>query len=293
MNKTFIIVILAFLLITCGSPGRKNQEGQQPVITVSILPIKTFVEKIAGEDFEVNVLLPQGASPANFSLIPSQLKKITESGLWFRIGYIGFEMSWQEKIREVNPNMKVINLSEGLDLIDSEKQFEEEPDRAAGINPHTWLSSSLVRQMAGRIRTELSELNPGKKEFYEENYKRFMEEIDDLDKENKADLKGFEGRQFISFHPSFSYYAREYGLVQYSLEPGGKEPTPQRMARLIDLARREDISVIYIQSDFDLEQARVFAEEIDGKIEQLTPLSPDWSDNLRDITRKLVSNFSN
>src|SRR5690606_2477012 len=203
MNKSLIIIILAFLLVTCSSPGKKVQEGQPQVVTVSILPIKTFVEKIAGDDFYINVLLPQGASPANFSLVPSQLKNIAESGLWFRIGYIGFELSWQEKIKEVNLEMKVVNLSEGLDLIDSEIQFEEEPERTAGINPHTWLSSSLVRQMASRIKAELSELNPGRKEFYEENYTRFLEEIDKLDDEIKTGLKEFEGRKFISFHPSF------------------------------------------------------------------------------------------
>jgi zinc transport system substrate-binding protein len=88
-----------------------------------------------------------------------------------------------------------------------------------------------------------------------------------------------------------SYYARDYGLEQFSLESGGKEPTPQRLANVVDLAKKENIKVIYIQSEFDREHARVFAEEIDGKIIQVRPLDPAWADNLRSITAVFIDNF--
>lgn len=292
MRKIFLIVISALLIISCGPQTNRNKDGEKQVITVSILPLKTFVEKIAGDDFDINVLLPPGASPANFTLVPSQLKNISRSEIWFRIGYVGFELSWRDKILQVNSNMKEVNLSEGLDLIRTETAQGNEPGPSAGINPHTWLSSGLVRQMSGRITKELSLLKPEKEKEYEANHQQFLVEIDELDLELRNALAGYEGKQFITFHPSLSYYAREYGLIQHSLEPGGKEPTPQRMARLIDLARKENIGVIYIQSDFDLEQARVFAEEINGEIEQMWPLNPAWADNLREITRMLTAHFN-
>jgi zinc transport system substrate-binding protein len=82
-----------------------------------------------------------------------------------------------------------------------------------------------------------------------------------------------------------------YGLIQYSLEPDGKEPTPRRMAALVDFAKKEDIGVIYIQSDLDKSQARVFAEEINGEVVEMWPLNPKWFDNLRDITGLLIKYF--
>ncbi len=112
-----------------------------------------------------------------------------------------------------------------------------------------------------------------------------------MDAEIRDKLKNFEGRQIILFHPSLSYFAREYGLVQYSLEPGGKEPTPHRMAALVDFAGKENISVIYIQSDLDRNQARVFDEEIDGEIVEMWPLNPEWFDNLKEITKLLIKHF--
>ncbi|MDD4755619.1 MAG: zinc ABC transporter substrate-binding protein [Prolixibacteraceae bacterium] len=291
MRKIFIIIIVAGILFSCGFQKNKRNDGEKPVVTVSILPLKTFVEKIAGNDFKVNVLLPPGASPADFTLVPSQIKDITLSKVWFRIGHIGFEYSWKDKIQQVNLNMKVVDLSEGLDLISDETLPSGYKSTTSGINPHTWMSPSLVKQMAVRITKELSTLNPDKKSIYNINYKQFVKDIEELDNKIAQDLKDYKGRQFIMFHPSLSYFAREYGLVQHSLEPGGKEPTPQRMAEVVDLARMEGIRVIYIQSDLDQDQARVFAEEIDGKIVQMWPLNPAWFDNLKEITGMLIDNF--
>ncbi len=293
MIRTIIIFSLAWFFVSCNSQKGKNEDEEKPIITVSILPLKTFVEKVAGDDFEINLLLPPGSSPAAFTLVPSQLKNITRSKCWFRIGHIGFEYSWKDKIQQVNQNMKVVDLSEGLDLIENEIQPGKEQNVSAGINPHTWMSPALVKQMAGRITEELSLINPEKKEKYHKNYNQFVQEINQLDDEINKALDEYEGHQFIMFHPSLSYYAREYDLIQHSLEPGGKEPTPQRMARLVDFAKKEDIRVIYIQSDLDLEQARVFAEEVEGEIVQMWPLNPAWEENLRDITKMLVRHFKN
>jgi zinc transport system substrate-binding protein len=145
--------------------------------------------------------------------------------------------------------------------------------------------------MAARITEELVLLNPEKKEEYRENLSRFVQKVEALDAEIASRLANFEGRQIILFHPSLSYFAREYGLIQYSLEPGGKEPTPQRMAALVDFAKKENISVIYIQSDLDRSQARVFAEEINGEVVEMWPLNPEWFDNLREITGLLMKHF--
>jgi len=278
-------------LFSCGFRKNKNDEGDKQVVTVSILPLETFIEEIAGNDFKVNVLLPPGASPADFTLVPSQIKDITLSKVWFRIGHIGFEYSWKNKIQQVNKDMKVIDLSEGLDLIRNETLPSGYTSTAAGVNPHTWMSPALVKQMSARITEELSKLNPDRSSTYNENYLRFAKKIEELDNKIANELKEYKGNQFIMFHPSLSYYARDYGLVQYSLEPGGKEPTPQRMTEVVDLARREGIGVIYIQSDLDQSQALVFAEEIDGEIIQMWPLNPEWFENLEEITGMLIDNF--
>lgn len=283
-----VLIIALFAGCVQKKPGVVNEAKN---ITVTILPQKTFVEKIAGNDFTVSVLIPPGTSPAAYSLLPSQMAEIAQSAIWFRMGYIAFELSWKDKIIAANTTMKVVDLSEGLDLIAGGKTTEGEKTILTGVDPHIWLSPTLVKQMAAKILAEISAINPTQKEKYLANYSSFIAEIDSLDAEIKEKLAPFAGKKIISFHPSLSYFIRDYGLEQHSLESGGKEPTPQRMTELIDLARRENIKVIYIQGELDREHARVFAEETKGNVIQVHPLNPDWSGNLREMAQTIVNNF--
>jgi zinc transport system substrate-binding protein len=290
MKNLILILSIALIIAGCGQK-KATVENSTKNITVSILPQKTFIEKIAGNDFTVNVLLPPGTSPAAYSLLPSQMAGIVQTAIWFRMGYIGFELSWRDKIIAANPAMKVVDLSEGLDLIAANRTTEGGKTILTGVDPHIWLSPALVKQMAAKILTEVSAINPPEKEKYEANYKTFIAEIDSLDAEIRNKLVPFTGKKIITFHPSLSYFARDYGIEQLSLESGGKEPTPQRMTELIDLARHENIKVVYIQGELDREHARVFAEETGGEVVQVHPLSPDWSENLREMTQTIISNL--
>jgi zinc transport system substrate-binding protein len=290
MKKIILFLVIAIIFGACGSKKTQNDIAGK-FITVSILPQKKFVEKIAGDDFKVNVLIPPGTSPAAYTLLPSQMEEISKSAIWFRIGYIGFEHSWQDKIAQANSKMKVVDLSEGLDLIAQVKEQHGDHFHLSGVDPHIWLSPVLVKEMAKRILDEVSKLNPEQSAKYKTNYLEFVKEIDQLNIEIANKLKPFEGRKIIVFHPTLSYYARDYGLLQFSLESGGKEPTPQRMRELIDLAKRENIKVMYIQGELDREHARVFAEEVGGKIIQVRPLDPAWAENLMEMTNIFVDNF--
>ncbi len=293
MKKIVGLFVFGLVMFACGPGKQKNteSENEKKVVTVSILPERTFVEKIAGEDFKVNLLIPPGASPAAYTLLPSQLKDIAKSDVWFRIGYIGFEHSWKDKIEQANKNMKVVDLSEGLDLVRHEGEQHGDHKHVGGVDPHTWLSPALVKKMAKRITDELSQLNPDRSSDYKLNYMKFVKEIDDVNIQIKNALKDYQGREIIVFHPSLSYYARDYGLDQYSLETGGKEPTPQRLAKIVNLAKEKNIKVVYIQSEFDRDHARVFADEIGGKVIQVWPLNPAWADNLKEMTDIFIENF--
>ncbi len=291
MRNFFLIITVVLFLVSCTSNKNRSDNQDKQVITVSILPQKTFVEKIAGTDFDIQVLVPHGASPETYSLLPSQLKQISHSEVWFRLGYIGFELSWREKVQQINRNMKVIDLSQGLDLIIGEEIKHGDHVHLEGVDPHIWMSPKLVKQMSEKMTAVLSELNPEKKDEYEINFQKFSKEIDKLDLQIRAALENYQGKAFITFHPSLSYFARDYNLVQYSLESGGKEPTAQYMAKMVELARKENINVIYIQSEFDRDHAHVFAEEIRGKVVEVYPLNPEWDKNILGITQLIIENF--
>ena len=286
--KTSIWIFLVFFVFASCQTTKKADEKK--VITVSILPQKTFVKKIAGDDFDINVLIPTGASPATYALQPSQMKGLLNSVAWFRIGYIGFEYSWKEKISESNKNMKVYDLSEGLDLIAEEAEKHGDHVHMDGVDPHVWLSTSNVKKMAENIRDILTEINPGGKDKYAINYLKFIKEIDLLNIQIRNTLKGLGQNTIIVYHPSLSYFARDYGLVQESLEYEGKEPTPQHLKKMVDLAKAKGIKTIYIQTEFDREHARLFAQEIGGEVIQIAPLDEYWQESMLNLAEIIRDN---
>lgn len=299
---------LSLILIVFGCNSKLPTDKM--VISVTILPQKHFVEKIAGDLVHVNVLVPPGTSPEFYSLMPSQMKELSESAAWLRIGKIGFEEGWIDKIRQNTPDLKIFDTSVQANWITGEKDtheasdtelespaHHEEPKTRAyqeqghvhGIDPHIWSAPDEVKKIVTETWKALSSLIPDKKEILEQNYQAFMQEIDRLDQDLKKTLDPVKNRKFLIFHPALTYFARQYDLEQISLEVEGKEPSPRHMRSIIERARAEKIRLIFIQKEFDIENAQQLAREIDGEIFQIDPLSEQWEQQLRNIAAKIAA----
>lgn len=270
-------------------------------MSVSIIPEKYFIEQLAGELVEVNVMIPSGASPATYEPTVSQLGKLDRSIVYFRIGYIGFEKSWMDKISGINPRMKIVDLSEGVEVItESEGEHaEEDPDKDSGersdqpghthkgVDPHIWMSDINARIIASNIHQELLILFPGEREYLQQRFQDFSLALDSLHLAITKQLEGLENRKFMIYHPALTYYARDFGLEQYSLEIEGKTPSSTHMKQMIDLSREHQITKILIQSQFDRKNAEVLARETGSAIIQFDPLALNWGEQMRYIAEKL------
>lgn len=276
--------ILFLIMIIFGCHTRPS-DGKM-IISVSILPQKYFVEKIAGDLVQVHVLVPPGASPELYSLMPSQMKDLSKSTAWLRIGKIGFEESWINKIRQSTPGIKIFDTSVQADWIAGEETHGGHV-HLHGFDPHIWSSPAEVKKIVTETYQALSSLLPENKDLLNLNYESFMKEIDQLDQELKTRLDQLENRKFLIFHPALTYFARQYNLEQIALEVDGKEPSPRYMRSLIEKAKSENIHVIFIQKEFDAENARQLANEIDGEVIRIDPLSEQWDRQLREIAEKI------
>jgi zinc transport system substrate-binding protein len=279
------LLLLVFILNLACSPQKTSEKE---ILTVSILPQKYFVEKITGGQFEVQVLVPPGANHENYSLLPSQMKSLSRSLAWFRIGKLSFEEAWQAKIKQSNPNLKIVDTSASADWIAGTEEQHGDHVHLHGIDPHIWMGPDEVLKIAEHTAQALSVLFPDKKELFAENLASFKKEIETLDGEIRDKLAGLSNRKFLIFHPALSYFARQYDLEQISLEVEGKEPSPKHMAQIITQAREEGIKVVFIQKEFDQENARQLASEIEGKVVQIDPMNEDWAGQLREIADKII-----
>jgi len=113
----------------------------------------------------------------------------------------------------------------------------------------------------------------------------FLQDIDALQLEIKESLSGLKGNKFIVFHPSWGYFAREFGLEQISIEVDGQEPSAQELAELIDQAKTDGIRVVFAQPEFNTKSAEVIANEIGGTVLLISALEPDWLANMRTVSQ--------
>lgn len=327
MKRIGIYIVLGLLLASCGN-GKKSESVKKSSheISVTILPQKYFVEQIAGDFLNVNVMIPPGASPATYEPTSSQLANLSNSDLYVKIGYSGFEMAWMDKLKSVNKHMTVIDCSEGINLIYEEvvhgkgrqnevrqnegRQDEDRHDEGhndeghkdeghqheghrhgGGVDPHIWLSPRNVRVIATNINSALAEMYPEQAKVFSHNLAAFLTKIDALDRKLEEDLSGMEERAFFTYHPSLSYFARDYGFTQYPLELGGKTPSAAHLKKLVDIGLEKKIGVVFLQMQFDQHNAEVLAKEIGAEIVQINPLDEAWYDQMLSISEKIKANL--
>jgi zinc transport system substrate-binding protein len=298
-KECFLILVTVLLAIYCG-PGANEKHNLKDIngVTVSVLPQEYFVKRIVGDDFKINVMIPPGQSEATYEPTPREMKAVGESSLYFRIGHLAFEEAWIDKIASLNPRMKIVDTSEGVSLITGTDLHSHHDDgespRAgvgdhdqSGIDPHIWLSPAAVKVQAKHMLDAFMEVekDAARRAVYEKNYNQFMQDIDALDAEITALLKPVTGKKFMVYHPAWAYFARDYGLTQYSIEMEGKSPSAATMKQIVDTARLENVRVIFVQQQFDAANAWAVANEIKGKVITADPLAPDWLENMRKTAR--------
>ena len=295
MRKTLIALLLVLGLISC-SNQTPNQKSNKQSITVSVLPQKYFAEKILGDKFDINVMIPPGASPVTYEPSPRQMKELSASTTYIRIGHIEFEKVWMSKLKNLNPEMDIIDLSVNSELIESEHNHETDHNIAGhhhhGVDPHIWTSPKEVKKLTDLIYQYFVKQYPESKPEFTDNYKALNNEIDSLNSYLESQLQDYQGRKFLIFHPALSYMARDYGLEQITIEIDGKEPTPANIQRIIEVAKEEDIKVVFVQNQFSTHNAEVIANEINGRVVQIDPLAYNWNESIKMIVDEIVKSYS-
>ena len=244
---------------------------------VSIPPLKTFVDAIGDKEVSSSVMVPPGNSPHSYEPKPSQMRSLEKADCYFAVG-VEFEKAWLPRFKTQNPEMKIVDLSQGIRKY---PMAGASHGHGGHLDPHIWTAPANVRIMAKKIYETLASLDPEKKTLFEKNYRRFLEKIDATDRQIKKLLSPLPPHSvFMVFHPSWGYFAREYGLVQLPVEVEGKSPKPRQLMRLIDAARAKKVRAIFVQPEFSDKSARLLAGELGIPVIKVSPMAADWSANL-------------
>lgn len=270
--KKLIYILTLFILSACGNT---TQKSEKPILTVTLEPLRYFTEAIAEDNYEVVSMVPKGSSPESYDPTPQQLVNLSKSQAYFRIGYIGFEQAWMKKLEANCPNMKVYDTSKGIDLIRDKGHWHGDHFHEGGVEPHVWNSTQNALIIADNIYQALCELDSTHQEDYQKRLDVLKQTIRQTDANVRTLLENADST-FLIYHPALSYFARDYGLKQVSIEEGGKEPSPAQLKALIETCRNENVHTIFVQQEFDQRNAQLIANELGVNIVSINPLSYDW-----------------
>jgi len=286
-------------------------------VVASIVPLGDFCRQLGGERVAVRVLIPPGASPHVFEPPPSVVARAGKARLFV---YIGASLEpWAEKLLRSRgtENLEVVEAAQGLPLITEagehhrgeaprEGHHKQKPDvgtekahdeheghsHAAG-NPHVWLDPVLAQDICRRISAALIRLDPGHRQEYETRRQRYLQELEDLHQEIQKRVSSFRVREFVCFHPAFSYLARRYGLREagvIELSPG-REPTPRHLQKIVAAIKAHGIRVVFAEPQLSPRIAAVIAREAGAKVLLIDPVGgrPPYGDDYLRLMRYNLS----
>ncbi len=293
-SRTYITILSLLFLAGCGN---QRSTVNSDTITVSIYPIKELVENIAGNDFKINVLVPQSTSPETYEPSHRQMIESSESFVYIHTGLLDFEHNLNLSIKYNSPTTTLLGLDRGIDLIygthshehsHNEGHRECEHHGTDGADPHIWLSVSTLKVMTGTIYEFLHSQFPDSTR-YTDNYKELLSRLDSADTMLKQMF--IDGNKvFVINHPSLTYLAHDYGLTQLSMEEDGKEPSVEHYIQLIERSKEAGVRILINQKQNTSSVVSNLAKELGARIEVFDPLAENNIDNILYISKIISSN---
>lgn len=279
MKRIPIYIIATFALLASSCRDERKYDN---TLFVSIAPIRQIVTEIVGDDFDVEILVPAGASPETFEPTPKQFIALNESRLIFSTGLLDFENNLLNKLQDKS---KIADLSKGIEPIAGSCSHHHHGKHCShGIDPHIWCSPKELMIMAENAFEAISVAMPDSVYKYEPRYTALCERLLELDEEVAEMCRYSPNSYFIIYHPALTYFARDYGIEQISIEHEGKETSAKRLGEIISSARRDGVKRVFYQSQFPRSSVETICGDIGAEAVEIDPLSEDVIHEIKSVT---------
>ena len=274
MKYFFLILSLASTLLA------------SPVLTVavSLQPYAKMLSRLGKDRIEIVVLVPEGSDPHTFEPKPGTLKDFSKAEIYFTDSS-GLDKNWLSRFKGVNSKVKILALDSGIQF----ESLDDHHHEREALDPHLWVSLKNVQIILKNMLAVLTQYDPQGKAFYVENFNTYMEELVSLSDSIESLSKKLpeEKKTFMVFHPSFGYFARDYGFKQLCIEADGKEPKPKDLQHLIQEAKKSKIQSIFIMPNFSKRSAETIAKSLNANVVTLNPLAYDFEKAIKILLETL------
>ena len=290
-----LALLVAVSLNGCNDSGSQGHTTPLPV-TVSIEPQRQLLSAIGGNRVEVTSLLANGTDPETYDPTLASLMSLENSLAWFQIGNIPFE---QQLSNRIGPQLTRFDTSTGIDLIegthghdhaDHHHDHDGRHDHSHdGIDPHTWSSVRNMKIIGANMLAGLIEIDPAGKDYYTARFDSVATRLDSLDACYTRRLAPARGSTFMVWHPSLSYFARDYGLRQISVAADHRETSLISLQSTIDDAIANGVEVFFEQSSYDPRLSATVRQHIGAVCSSFNPLDYDWEQSLDNVVSTIAA----
>ena len=231
----FVAFVASFLLIA-------SAHAEVKVLT-SIKPLQLIAAAVQDGVAIPEVLLPPGASPHNYALRPSDVRKVQSVDLVYWIGpsmegflprVLNGRTLPSVAVQDL-PGLKLRHFAEDSHSHAEEADEHDHDHRPGSLDAHLWLSPVNARVIATKMAADLSAADPANAARYQSNLKAFDDRLDAMDLRLKARLAGIAGKPYFVFHEAFDYFEDAYGLkhagvfsVAAEVQPGAQHVAAMR-----------------------------------------------------------------
>lgn len=280
VKKSIILLVMVFLIFSLAGCGGKDtdtdvaqqlslsQESGNIKIVTSFYPMYLMAANIA-KDISgvevVNMTEPITGCLHDYQFTPKDLKCLTDADFMV-INGAGME-SFLDKVIDGCPELKLIEASQGLELIKDDEHTGEP-------NPHLWVSVSYAIDQVKNIRNQLKELDPDHAKRYQENADLYLSKLDALRQKMHEYLDDISRRDIVAFHDAFPYFAQEFDLniVAVIEKDSGSELSAGEFADCINTIKRTGVKTIFAEPQYPAKTAEAIARETGATVYSLDPV---------------------
>lgn len=243
--------------------------------------LAAIAREVGGDRVDVAFLAKGVQDPHFLEAKPSLMLKLSRADLFVQVG-LELEQGWVPPLLLGARNGKIQSGAPGF--VDASRGITplEAPagpiDRSAGDvhlqgNPHLWLDPMNGKQIARNIAEGLKRVDPKGKEMYDRNLTQFSERIDTALPRWQARMKPFEGAKVITYHNSWPYFLKRFGLAAAGyIEPKpGIPSSTSHLRELIELIPQEKVKVLLMEPYFSDQAPKFLAEKTGVKVVVLPP----------------------
>lgn len=256
--RKFLIKISALLCLCCfissflcGCTDTSSKKSDKIKILCAGFSQTEWVQNIieGSDTAEVEPLYASGVDIHNFQASAADIVNISEANIFVFNGGVSDKPLYDVLDKSENANridfdcMKhlgnlVLSEDENVAVSDGEHKHEENDNES---DEHIWLSLKNAIVLVDALAKEISSVDPQNSALYKENSKKYIEKLNELDREYENSIVA-SAKRILAFADRFPfrYLAADYSLECFAAFPGCSTETDASFASILFLADKVD-----------------------------------------------------